>query len=106
MRSNPAGEMFPTNSNRLAVTSLRSVTCFERTAAPMLAGGPRSPWPMSPSMRHGTSLRSSVTFARYAESVDLPVSVSPASITVTFLSTAKEVTCLAMSRQSEVPALV
>src|SRR5918992_1757357 len=52
----------------------------------------------------GTSPRLIAMFARYIASVDLPVSVSPTSITVIFLRVAKLDTCWARLNHIEVPA--
>src|SRR5215203_442820 len=59
---------------------------------------------MSPSITIGTSPRLIAIFARYIASVDLPVSVSPTSITVVFLRAAKAHTCWARLYHIEVPA--
>src|ERR671915_27556 len=62
---------------------------------------------MSPSMTLGTRPLVIAMFARYIASVDLPVSVSPTSITVAvvvFLPAAKANTCSARLRHMEVPA--
>src|ERR671914_1044623 len=60
---------------------------------------------MSASIMLGTSPRLIAVFARYIASVDLPVSVSPTSITVVFLpAAAKSDTCCARLNHIEVPA--
>src|ERR687886_2732950 len=59
---------------------------------------------MSPSIMLGTNPRLIAMFARYIASVDLPVSVSPTSITVVFLRLAKSDTRWARLSHIEVPA--